>query len=572
MALDDYGSLLRSGFEAGMAPLRFGLEQQQLDNQTQQVAHNGALIAAKIRTEQAQSALDAQYATDVERVSKSNDPRALSWLLTKYPGQKDALKAAYDQMDDQSKQETIRGHSAIFSALSNGRVDLAVPILEDRIKADAAAGQDTVEDQRMLDWLKSGDPKAISAVKQMSGLFIGAVVPERFAAVTEQLGTGPGTPKVVGYGDRLVNSDGSVLYTAPDAPFTINAGDTRFGPTPPAGSQPGPLTVAAVAPVIIAQESGGNYAARNVETGALGAYQVMPATAQALASRIGLPWKPELMTSAAPEGKSYQDRIGAAAVQEAIDNSGGNPMLMAAYYHGGSDRSKWGRNTQQYAQEVSTRLRGDSGPTAVASIAAVAKPQTQLLTPEENTQLGLDPNVRYQRAPDGAITALGGQSKAQLKPIPTAAVKGIQENRSTVRQIDNAISELEKHKGAIGWGTGSLGDWFTNNVSDPKGVDARAAVGKIAGQIIHDVSGAAVTLSEEPRFRPYVPSLKDNAATALKKLHQLKVLAEGTLTDQYDYYSEAQGYRPYHSGEKQAVPSPPKTVGGGFKILSVRPK
>ena len=158
MALDDYGSLLRSGFEAGMAPLRFGLEQQQLDNQTQQVAHNGALIAAKIRTEQAQSALDAQYATDVERVSKSNDPRALSWLLTKYPGQKDALKAAYDQMDDQSKQETIRGHSAIFSALSNGRVDLAVPILEDRIKADAAAGQDTVEDQRMLDWLKSGDP------------------------------------------------------------------------------------------------------------------------------------------------------------------------------------------------------------------------------------------------------------------------------------------------------------------------------------------------------------------------------------------------------------------------------
>jgi len=164
-------------------------------------------------------------------------------------------------------------------------------------------------------------------------------------------------------GSARYDAKGNLIVAQPFAPQlrSVGAGDTLVEIQPGGGGQAstgagGPLSVDSVLPHIVAQESGGNYAARNASTGALGAYQVMPATGQTLAGRLGLPWRPELMTSATPEGRAYQDQIGRAAVQEAVEASGGDPATMAAYYHGGSDRSKWGPKTQQYAQEVTARL------------------------------------------------------------------------------------------------------------------------------------------------------------------------------------------------------------------------
>lgn len=110
---------------------------------------------------------------------------------------------------------------------------------------------------------------------------------------------------------------------------------------------------------IIGQESGGRYGVQNAEgSGAMGIGQVMPATAKALASRIGLPYQPQLMAGNSPEARRYQDAITEAALKEAWQSSGGDPRKAAMYYHGGSNQKVWKQKTRQYAEEVLARIRG----------------------------------------------------------------------------------------------------------------------------------------------------------------------------------------------------------------------
>lgn len=104
-----------------------------------------------------------------------------------------------------------------------------------------------------------------------------------------------------------------------------------------------------------AQESGGNYSAVSPK-GALGAWQVMPQTAQAIAKRLGLPWNPQLMTDSSPAGQQYQDAIGNAATEEAWNYGQGNPALAAAYYHAGPDPKQHGPLTAQYTNDILARL------------------------------------------------------------------------------------------------------------------------------------------------------------------------------------------------------------------------
>lgn len=110
---------------------------------------------------------------------------------------------------------------------------------------------------------------------------------------------------------------------------------------------------------IIGQESGGRYGVPNAQgSGAMGVGQVMPDTARVLAGRIGLPYRPDLMGGQSPEARQYQDAITDAAAKEAWHAGGGDPRKAAMYYHGGSDRTKWGPKTHRYADEVLGRLGG----------------------------------------------------------------------------------------------------------------------------------------------------------------------------------------------------------------------
>lgn len=184
-------------------------------------------------------------------------------------------------------------------------------------------------------------------------------------------------------------------------------------PTPDAAPQfaPGrgtPLTVDILRPAIVAQESGGDYTAVNKTTGALGAYQIMPATGKALAQRLGLPWRPDMMVRNDPASVRYQDAIGTAAITEAIEASGGDPRIAAMYYHGGSDRNKWGPRTIKYGEDLLNRLSGgqntgQAAPRPVLGRRTTINPKAvtpatsaRILSNEEATALGFEPGTVVQ--------------------------------------------------------------------------------------------------------------------------------------------------------------------------------
>lgn len=254
-----------------------------------------------------------------------------------------------------------------------------------------------------------------------------------FAPQVRVVPDGKGGNSLVGVDpNAIVNGD---VGTAPDAQ-----------PQPGAGAG-APMNVEALRPHFVQQESSGNYTAKNDKTGALGAYQVMPATGAALAKRLGLAWRPDMMTRDDPASKRYQDAIGGAAIKEAVDASGGDPATAFMYYHGGSDRGKWGPNTRQYAADMQARMGGQSTPSAQAGPAG---PGVRVLqsnpgagvrpaTPAEIEAAGYPAGTAAQIKPDGTFTNLRTPPvSAQAKPISP------DKKRLYVKQAQTAISGLER--------------------------------------------------------------------------------------------------------------------------------
>jgi hypothetical protein len=114
---------------------------------------------------------------------------------------------------------------------------------------------------------------------------------------------------------------------------------------------------------IIAQESGGRYGIANAEgSGAMGIGQIMPGTARAIAKRIGLPYRPELLAGTDEASREYQDTLTAEATKEAFDYGKGDPQLAAQYYFAGPNKAGHGPKTQKYGMDIMRRLGREGTP------------------------------------------------------------------------------------------------------------------------------------------------------------------------------------------------------------------
>jgi hypothetical protein len=144
----------------------------------------------------------------------------------------------------------------------------------------------------------------------------------------------------------------------------LTVGSVRFrealAATPAAGfplhSQTSGLTtdINRVMPALIHQESRGNGMAVS-PAGALGSTQMLPATAQEMAAKLGLPYRPEMLRSNDPQAIQYQQSLGRAYLMEGLQKTG-NIRDALRYYHGGPNRSLWGPKTNSYADAVLGRV------------------------------------------------------------------------------------------------------------------------------------------------------------------------------------------------------------------------
>lgn len=142
---------------------------------------------------------------------------------------------------------------------------------------------------------------------------------------------------------------------------------------------------------------------------------------------------------------------------------------------------------------------------------------------------------------------VGGQSLGpNLKQIPQSVSKAIIENNAALRKVDQALAELDTYPDAFG-PSNYLGDTIKQR-TDPKGIKARALVADIGSLKIHDRSGAAVTASETPRLKPFIPSATDDAKTIRQKLELFQSEYNAIQNDINSTYSRDQGYRASRGG------------------------
>jgi hypothetical protein len=124
--------------------------------------------------------------------------------------------------------------------------------------------------------------------------------------------------------------------------------------------------------------------------------------------------------------------------------------------------------------------------------------------------------------PDGtpgytAVSGRGGEVKVTpvedvVRPDAsgrtTAAVRAqVASNRAQLSVIDEALAELEKYPDAVG--LSRMAGEAINQRVDPRGIAARQALSNVGSLRVHDRSGAAVTASEFPRLRPFIPNVSD---------------------------------------------------------------
>jgi hypothetical protein len=94
-------------------------------------------------------------------------------------------------------------------------------------------------------------------------------------------------------------------------------------------------------------------------------------------------------------------------------------------------------------------------------------------------------------------------SRAASARSTVSMQKAVAANQTQVSIIDDALAELQRHPNAVGLMRG-LGDNVNQRI-DPEGNSARASIANIASMIVHDRSGAAVTVSEYPAPRAVHP-------------------------------------------------------------------
>jgi hypothetical protein len=168
-------------------------------------------------------------------------------------------------------------------------------------------------------------------------------------------------------------------------------------------------------------------------------------------------------------------------------------------------------------------------------------------TAAEKAAYGIPADVPAQMKPDGSVDVISGLG-AGNKSVPAVVAGGYVQNRTALSKLDNALSLVQQYPQAFGM-KNLAGDDIMQRL-DPNGVAARAAVADIAGQVMHDRSGAAVTVGEEKRLKPYIPNPTDDPKTILVKLKGLAQQYQNSNAEIESVYGEDNGYRPLGGGQQ----------------------
>ncbi len=176
-------------------------------------------------------------------------------------------------------------------------------------------------------------------------------------------------------------------------------------------------------------------------------------------------------------------------------------------------------NLSAQVEAGGTPTPGGTGVRVVAQ--GAPKPGYQILTPPENIANGLDPNVKYQRSPEGQITALGGQdTKTKAgRVLPVALIDKMGARVAIRDSLGRTLATFQDDFGGntltggventaqslFGTGTPGQRDWWANFYETDN-------------QIRNDLFGSALTTTEKKAYESTTISPRMSAGTIRENL------------------------------------------------------
>jgi hypothetical protein len=144
----------------------------------------------------------------------------------------------------------------------------------------------------------------------------------------------------------------------------------------------------------------------------------------------------------------------------------------------------------------------------------------------------------------GAPSVIEGFSPVgeKLKPVPAHINTAMTSNQAFLNKVDRTEKLVNENPDAIGILKSMTPDAVLNR-ADPKGTATRAALAELAATKVHDLSGAAVSVSEFGRLKKFLPQQNDDAATAKTKLDGMRAEIQDIMKMTNSIYSESQGYK-----------------------------
>jgi hypothetical protein len=222
-----------------------------------------------------------------------------------------------------------------------------------------------------------------------------------------------------------------------------------------------------------------------------------------------------------------------------------------AFNYGGQEFAKTGKSVREQELEAARTQRAQEQSLAAGQrereLASQQDFQRQTLgQQQEFTAAQNAANREMQRQIAAMRTATSGAAPA-LRPAPAGVVMDIQGNVRQLRTLDEALTQLDDNPRAVGMKSRWTPDVLLDRLPLPgfkDGATARAGIADVGSLEIRDRSGAAVTASEFPRLRPFIPSADDPAEVVKMKLRRMRdIIAEETEA-RASYYGPDNGFAP----------------------------
>lgn len=249
-----------------------------------------------------------------------------------------------DEQDRRLWQEQQKQYAPQHVGNSIVRLNPQTLQFESLYDAPKDAGSEKTQLQRNYEYLQSLDPNLAKSFIQ------GETNKPQWITADNGDGTKTVVPIYPGMGGNSPQPMAPGAGALPQG-YTVRK---KGGSTPSAS---GTFQPSSVMGALIQQESGGRAGVTGPQTPygrAQGLAQLLPGTAQEMAKKLGVSWRPDLMTGTSRQAADYQRALGEAYFNEGLSKTG-NVRDALRYYHGGPNRRMWKEKTNRYADSVLAR-------------------------------------------------------------------------------------------------------------------------------------------------------------------------------------------------------------------------